>query len=280
MNLLEHALELVQREAFPQYKRSDSREPPFSRKEFTPCAIAIVLINSGLDYHLARLKWFRDVVVEDPPLPHTPYFNWTMGCSLSCKIERLLIKRTERRLKKQLLELTVVRDAVAHPKLYLIRQLMRADYSFSKQTATLASGEKHRDKTIQNKLKHSERTKTLRLPLVQTWITYPDIVACILVLNRFIYFLEHTYGNPYAYIGDFYIRKGPAGFFDDRESGTTGAVSLTAWARAFFNALSDTDKQQVQRRLGADASTYIDRPPLPSRKPQFLRKAPPWATKP
>jgi len=75
--LIEHGLTLLQTHAFPVYKKNiDQRDPPFASTEFTPSAIAIVLISSGLDYHLARLKWFRDVAPHDPPsFPYPTYFN-------------------------------------------------------------------------------------------------------------------------------------------------------------------------------------------------------------
>ena len=77
MDLMEHALEMLQRRALPVYKRNiDRRKPPIAHGEFGPSAAAALLLTSGLDYHLARLKWLCDIVVERPPLPHAPYFNW------------------------------------------------------------------------------------------------------------------------------------------------------------------------------------------------------------
>jgi hypothetical protein len=295
MDLIGRALELVQHEAFPVYKRNvDSREPPFAHGEFGPCAIATLLIPSGIDYHLARLKYFRDVLKRKRPLPFTPYFNWNMGVPLSLKIDRLLYKRSERRLKEQLIEFTIMRDSVAHPKLYLIRHLMNADYSITKQRAKLASGEGHRGKATERKLMRSERTRSLRLPLVPIWISYVDIVACILVLTRFLHLLEERYGNPSAWVGGFSVRNVPEGFFKGWGSAHRKSIPIGEWARAFYESLSSSDQEKVRRRLGVEVSRYTDKPvliPVQIRggsigsmlralqnppPPDFLRKPPPW----
>ena len=55
--------------------------------------------------------------------PNTPYFKWGMGNSLSKKLEGLLIKPTEKKFKEQLLELTIVRDCVAHPNFYIVKDI-------------------------------------------------------------------------------------------------------------------------------------------------------------
>jgi hypothetical protein len=298
MDLIGHALEHIQRGAFPVYKKNIvGRDPPYAHGEFAPSAIAILLITSGLDYHLARLKYLRDLARQKPPLPHTPYFNWEIGDVLHTKIERLLVKRTEKRLKEQILELTIMRDSVAHPKLYFIRQLIRPDYSPTKQTAKLAAGASHRKKALQRKLKRSERTKCLRLPLVPTWISYVDIVVCILVLTRFLNLLEYKYGNPYAWVGGFSVRNDPADFFHGWGDKTRRSISMEEWARAFFDSLAPVDQQKVQKRLGAEAVKYIrkrlSRPKIGKGRiadilrimqnppnPEFLRKPPPWPIRP
>ena len=298
MDLIGHALEQIQRGAFPVYKKNiDRRDPPFAHGEFAPSAIAILLITSGLDYHLARLKYLRDLGRQKPPLPHTPYFNWKIGDSLHTKIERLLIKRTEKRLREQLIELTIMRDSVAHPKLYCIRQLIRPDYSPTKEKAKLSDGASHRKKALQRKLKRSERTKCLRLPLVPTWISYPDIVVCILVLTRFLNLIEEKYRNPYAWVGGFSVRNDPACFFHRWGDKTRRSISMEEWAQAFFDSLAPEDQQRVQKRLGAEAAKYIrkrqSRPKIGKGtiadifrvmrnppKPEFLWKAPPWPVGP
>lgn len=293
MGLIEHGLTMLQTHSFPVYKKNiDQRDPPFAPTEFTPSAIAILLMTSGLDYHLARLKWFRDITPQTPPLPFPTYFNWKIGDSLSEKISKLLIQKNERSLKEQLVELTIVRDSVAHPRLYLIKQAMHSDFSFSKPRAELSRGAELRSKALRRKLKGSERTKSLRLPLVSSWISYPDAVVCALVLHRFLNLLEIKYGNPYAWVGHFSIRNEPSGFFKDSTK-TRLTLSMDEWVRAFFYSLSQDDQDRVRKRLGRDFSKYLQKilprprigrgtlsdvirnrqnPP----KIAFLHKAPPW----
>lgn len=286
-DLIGHALETVQREAFRVYQRNrENRDPPFVHGEFGPCAIAGMLLTSGLDYHLARLKYFRDVVRSKPPLPHTPYFNWSIGDFLNTKIERLLIKRTEKRLKEQLIEVTMMRDSIAHPKLFLIRELIKPDLSVSKPKATLSGGH-HRAKALKRKLKRSERTRSLHLPLVPTWISYVDMVICILVVNRFFSLLERKYGNFYSLLGGLMARNDPPGFFQGWGTLTRKSVSIDTWANAFFHSLADPDKDSVKKRLGGDESKYFHKPKSflsdpwkDPQEPEFLRKAPPWLVKP
>jgi hypothetical protein len=297
-DLIGHALELLQERAYPVYKRNiDKREPPFAHGEFGPSAIAALLLTSGVDYHLARLKWLRDIAVEDPPLPHTPYFNWKIDNSLKTKIECLLQRPSEKRLREQLLELTSMRDSVAHPKLYIVKQLWKPDDSIIERKADLADGVEHRSKTIERKLKRSERTISLRLPLVATWISYVDMVICVLVVNRFLNLLQEKY-DWYASPGSFSVRNIPAGFFSDWGATLRKSIQLEEWAQAFFNSLAPTDQLVVQKRLGVMPSKYIERRikdfPLKKRlrngeieyelqdtpKPEFLRKPPPWPMNP
>ena len=258
----------------------------------TPSAIAILLMSSGLDYHLARLKWLREVARHDSPLPYPTYFNWKVGDALSEKITKLLIQKNEKRLKEQLIELTIVRDSVAHPRLYLVKQAKRSDLSFCRPHAELSPGAELRSKALKSKLKGSERTKSLRLPFVPSWISYPDAVVCVLVLHRFLNLLEIKYGNPYAWVGHFSIRNEPSGFFKDSTK-TRLALSMDEWVRAFFYSLSQDDQDRVRKRLGRDFSKYLQKilprpriglgtlsdvirnrqnPP----KIAFLHKAPPW----
>ena len=281
-DLIGHALETVQRGAFRVYQKNiENRDPPFAHGEFGPCAIAVMLLTAGLDYHLARLKYLRDVAPSKRPLPHTPYFNWSIGDFLQIKIDRLLIKRTEKRLKEQLTEVTIMRDSIAHPKLYLIRQLMKPDYSVSKPKATL-SGEHHRKKVQKHKLKRAERTKCLRFPLVPTWISYVDMVVCILVVNRFFNLLEKKYGTFYSLLGGLMARNDPPGFFQGWRT-TIKSVSIDDWAQAFLNSLADVDKERVKKRLGGNVSKYLHKhrffsgdPWKDPQGPEFLRKPPPW----
>lgn len=257
MGLIENGLTLLQTQAFPVYKKNiDHRDPPFAYTEFTPSAIAVLLMTSGLDYHLAHLNWLRDIAPHQSPLPYPTYFNWKISDSLSEKVSTLLIQRNERRLKEQLVELTIVRDSVAHPKLYSIRRTMRANLSYSRPNAALASGAKLDQKALQRKLKSSERTKSLRLPLVPSWISYPDAVAGILVLHRFLNLLERKYGNPYAWMGQFFVRDEPLGFFRNGDR-TKLMVSMQEWAKAFFYSLSQDDQQRIRKKLGRDFFKYL-----------------------
>ena len=94
MGLIEHGLTILQTRSFPVYQKNIAqRDPPFASTESTPSAIAILLMSSGLDYHLARLKWLRDVAPYDSPLPYPTYFNWQVGDALSQKITKLLIQK-------------------------------------------------------------------------------------------------------------------------------------------------------------------------------------------
>lgn len=281
MVLMGHALEVLQQRAFPVYaKNRDNRYPPFAPGEYGPSTVAAVLLTSGLDYHLARLKWLRDIIVEQPPLPHTPYFNWEIDDFLTTKVERLLQRPREKRLREQLLELTSMRDSVAHPKLYIVEQLIKPDDSISENKARLAAGVKHRRKTIDRKLRRSERTVSLRLPLVATWISYVDMVLCVLVINRFLNLLQEKYGH-YSWLGGFSVQNVPAGFFHGWGSATRKSIQFEEWAQTFFNSLKPADQQSVQERLGAAPSKYIQKrvQDLPT-KPEFLRKPPPWEMHP
>ena len=149
-----------------------------------------------------------------------------------------------------------MRDSVAHPKLYIVKQLMKPDYSFTEQKAKLAAGAKHRPKTLARKLKRSERTAFLRLPLVATWISYVDMVLCVLVVNRFLNLLQEKYGN-YAWLGSSSVQNIPPNFFYGWGSTTRKSVLLEEWAQAFFNSLAPADRQSVEKRLRTTPSKYI-----------------------
>lgn len=292
--LIESALSSLQREAYPVYlKNIERRDPPFAHGEFTPSGIAILLMMSGLDFHLARLKYLRDLTPHSSPPPHTPYFNWEIGDPLSRKIENLLFKRNERRLREQLIEMTVMRDSVAHPKLYTISEVIKPDLNITKLKAKISPGAEHRAKARDRKLKYSERTRSLRLPLVPIWISYPDVVLCALVLNRFLSVLEGRYGNPYAWVGGFSVRNTPANFFKDWGDLTRRSLSMSEWVKGLYNSLSNEDQLRLCKRLGGSIEKYVSEhrrcvrigkgrmsdilraiqsPP----RPEFLRKPPPW----
>src|SRR5688572_9621537 len=121
MGLIGDGLELLQTKAFRVYRINiDRRGPPIAGTESVPACIAVLLLLTGLDYHLTNLKYRRDIATYTPALPHTPYFSWDIGDALSCKLENLLIRRNQKTLREQLLEITAVRDSIAHPKFYKI----------------------------------------------------------------------------------------------------------------------------------------------------------------
>lgn len=290
--LIERGLSLLQRDAFPVYQiNRDRRGPPFAHGENLPSAIALLLLSSGLDYHLARLKWLRDLTEHKPPLSVPTYFNWDIDDSLSIKVTKLLVRQREKKLCRGLIELTAARDSVAHPKLYLVKDIIKSDLSFGRSKAK-PSGIILRKKALQIKMKRSERTRLLRLPLVPTWISYPDAVLAILVASRFLSLLEEKYGN-YAWVGEFSVRNEPVGFFQGWGGITRRSIAIEEWARAFYDSLSSVDQQGIRKRLGNNLSPYITkrRPRLKigkgtftdilqamhrPRKLEFLRKPPPW----
>ncbi len=264
MQLISEGLELLQTKALRVYKlNADRRGPPIAGTESCPAGIAILLLATGLDYHLARLKYLRDVAIQTPALPHTPYFSWKIGDPLSLKLDNLLIRRGDKTFREQLIEITVVRDSIAHPKFYEItEELIGKDSEFGRSTALLAKGSEHRSKTIQRKMAKSEYTKLLRLPLVPTWISYRDAVLALIVVTRMIHWLEHQYGNPYAWVGGFLVRDRPPGFFPSWGQSLTRSIPLTEWASAFFYNLSGSDQGVVRERLKGDLSRYLDKPPM------------------
>src|SRR5688572_2869540 len=87
LNFVESAFLLLVNESLPVYRHNIGRKrPPVAAGENVPAAAAIMLLTTGLDYHLCRLKYLRDLARHTPPLPHTPYFNWSFGQSLSLKM--------------------------------------------------------------------------------------------------------------------------------------------------------------------------------------------------
>jgi len=300
MQLVEAALAVLQEKSLPVYRRNiDKPRPPVAHGENTPAAIAVLLLLSGLDHHLARLKYLRDCSKPSISAKYPTYFNWTIGDELSKKLERLLFSRNEKRLREQLIECTIMRDSVAHPRLYWISETMRSDLSFSKPTVKLALGADLRAKAFKRKRKRIEYTNALRLPLVPTWISYPDAVTCLLVVHRFLNTLERRYGNPYAWIGSFHTRNTPSDFFVNCKPNDLKSVTLDEWTKAFFASLSDTDMRNVRKRLRGNISLYLNKkiiPPRPFRNtgsigdmlramrrpgtPSFLHKPPPWPMTP
>ena len=264
MALISEGLELLQTKAFRVYKLNiDRRGPPIAGSESSPAGIAILLIMTGLDYHLARTKYLRDIALRKSPLPYTPYFSWQIGDSLFSKLENLLVRRNQKTLKEQLIEITCVRDSIAHPKLYEVTQEFIGDESaFGKSSASLVSGLRHKEKTIARKMVKREYTKLLRLPLVPDWISYRDAVLALMVVTRMIYWMEREYGNPYAWVGHFCVRNKPPDFFPSGNDTQTRSISLTEWTRTFFRNLSATDQEVVRRRLKGNLDKYMEKPPI------------------
>jgi len=113
-----------------------------------------------------------------------------MENSLSKKLEGLLIKLREKKFKEQLLELTIVRDCVAHPNFYIVKDSWKRDNSWGKSSATFPSGVKHREKASKRKRERYERTKILGLQMVATWISYRDVVMCLIIVSHFCIYLN------------------------------------------------------------------------------------------
>src|SRR5688572_18691039 len=104
INFIESAFLLLVKKALPVYRHNiDRKRPPVAAGENVAAAAAVMMLVTGLDYHLCRLKYLRDVAKHRPALPHTPYFNWSFGDALSFKIQRLLSGHKESRLQRQLI---------------------------------------------------------------------------------------------------------------------------------------------------------------------------------
>ncbi len=48
--------------------------------------------------------------------------------------------------------------------------------------------------------------------MVATWISYRDVVICLIIVSRFLHLLERKYGNPYAHMGRLFVQNTPDGF--------------------------------------------------------------------
>jgi hypothetical protein len=299
VNFIEAAFLTLIENSLPVYRRNiDCKRPPVAAGENVSAAAAVMMLATGLDYHLCRLKYLRDVARHTPALPHTPYFNWSFDDPLSVKIQRLLSGRKESRLQSQLIELTVCRDAIVHPKFYTITHSWAGvEFSDGTMTAELPPGVGHRKKTVQHKMQRREFSRTLKLPLVPTWVSYVDAVVCILVLYRLLSFLESRYGNPYAWIGGITAYEGCAkGLFTGWDWTRSHPQELEDWAQAFFLSLSPADQAKIASRLRGNITLYtrkkkravrvktrkrrsslgmIFREKVPP-KLDFLSKPPPW----
>jgi hypothetical protein len=279
MGLIQMGLTLLQNHAFPVYLKNIIRETdsPIAHGESTPSSIAVLLITTGLDHHLARLKFIRDYDHHDSLQTALPYFKWQMGDDLCKKVEGLLIGPKEKTLKEQLIELTILRDCVAHPKFYIIKDSWSEDHGWGKSSAILSQGAVHREKARTRKRAGSERTKLLALPFVSTWISYRDVVMCVILINRFLHLLARRYGHPYANVPSLLTQNVPDGFFNDTSHKTRRSVSFDEWTRAFYRSLSSIDKKVVGGRLGSGSLSYglgASRPLSYVKRPQFLRNSP------
>lgn len=299
VSFIESAFLILVENSLPVYRHNiDRKRPPVAAGENVSAAAAVMMLATGLDYHLCRLKYLRDVAKHTPALPHTPYFNWSFGDPLSVKIQRLLSGRKESRLQRQLIELTVCRDAIVHPKFYTITHSWAGvEFSDGTMTAELPPGVGHRPKTIQHKMQRREFSRTLKLPLVPTWVSYVDAVVCILVLYRLLSLLESWYGNPYAWIGDitaYEDRTKP--LFTGWDWTRSHPRELDDWAQAFFRSLSLSDQAKIEPRLGGNIALYTRKKKRTVRmktrkrrsslgmifsqkvapKADFLSKPPPW----
>lgn len=291
------AFMLLEREALPFYrKNSGNRQKGLVvYPERTSVAAAIPLMIAGLDYHLARLKYFVDLTEWEPPLLHQPYFNWRIDASLVTKITEILNSRKERRLREQLMEVTGIRDTIIHPKLYVIEEVFSSASGLKARTAKLAPGSNHREKVKKRKLAREERTKSLKLPLVPTWLSYADGVLVILVIHRFLNLIKKRYGNLF-WIGSVFLKSRTTGFFKNEEKNHSINSKFEAWVLAFFNSLSNMDRIHVEKVLKSPIKFYLEktldfpRPRTMSRfslqkwekkfhnppRPKFYLKPPSW----
>lgn len=261
MDLIRSAFLLLIKHSLPVYKKNiDRKRPPVAAGENANAAAAIVLLTTALDYHLCRLKYLRDVAKHDPPLPYIPYFSWTFGDALSKKLEGLLISTKQRRLLAQLIELTICRDSIIHPKFHTIIHVIDADQELKKLKAKLPPGTSIRKKESAHKMKRKELTRLLKMPLVPTWVSYVDAVICVLVLHRFFNLVEAQYGNPYGWIGGLMAYGGEAkDLFTGWDWRKHFPSELEDWVRAFYKSLSPDDQEWIRKRLGGKVSHYLEK---------------------
>jgi len=297
MGLIETGFLLLANRSLSVYRRNiNNRRPPVALGEYLPVAAAVTMLVTGLDHHLCRLKYLRDIAPHEPPLPYTPYFAWKIDDVLSTKLQRLLVYPKDSRLLTQLIELTVLRDAIIHPKFHTVTTSWEEDSDNSDVRAKLPPGVGHRPKTEKHKMRRRDFTKLLKLPLIPTWISYRDGVVCVLVLHRVLTLLEWRYGNPWGRIGGItaYERQ-RKNLFTDWDWQNSSPRELKDWATAFFLSLSPRDQAKLRNRLGGNIQLYLRynqrrrrATGLPRRKslqkyfeltrpppPEFLSKPPP-----
>jgi hypothetical protein len=264
MGLVESAFLLLIQHSLPVYRHNIMRErPPVAQGENVNAAAAIVMLITALDHHLCRLKYLRDVARHKPPLPYTPYFNWTFEEALSEKLKKLLIRRKESRLLTQLIELTVCRDSVVHPKFYTVTESWDSDLNLKSMKAKLPPSVTLKPKAIKHKMERKHVTKLLRIPLVPTWISYADAVICIAVLHRLLNLLEFRYGNPYAWLGGITAyEKQTKELFTKWNWHQSHPRELVDWVTAFFQSLSAQDQDKVRKAVGGHLAPYLKKKQL------------------
>ncbi len=278
VGLIESAFLLLIERSLPVYRHNIHRErPPVAARENVNAAATIVMLITALDYHLCRLKYLRDIATQEPPLTYTPYFNWTFEDALSKKLKKLLTRKKEGRLLTQLIELTVCRDSIVHPKFYTVTESWDTDLNYKSMKAELAPGVTLKPKAIKHKVGKRDVTKLVRLPLVPTWVSYLDAVLCILVLHRLFNLLEWRYGNPYAWVGGITaFEKQTKELFAGWNWQRGHPRELEDWVNAFYQSLSIKDQEKVKIALGGRISLYLKkkrpRIRLPSRSKRSLRE--------
>lgn len=256
--LIEAAFALLYLKALPVYTLFSGRQrPPISGPENANSSAAIVLLTAGLDSHLCRLKYLHDVAPRQRSESNRSPLPFRLDDALSIKIMHLMTKKRDVKLKEELIEITICRDIIVHPKIYLEERTYQK-WEITKMTSRLASGIQLRQKQLDHMLKRLPLTRRLRLNLVPTWISYVDAVVCILVINRFLKLLQSRYGFPYAYIGPVFadpdeIRALFRGWnFEESEPDR-----LADWSAAFYKSLSQNDQIVVRRVLRGTFSRYL-----------------------
>jgi len=259
MGLIETGFLLLANRSLSVYRQNlNNHRPPVAQGEYLSAAAAVTMLVTGLDHHLCRLKYLRDIARHQPPLPYTPYFGWEIDHALSTKLQRLLIYPKDSRLLTQSIELTVLRDAVIHPKFHTITHSWKEDSDDSEVRAKLPPGISHRPKAEKHKMRRRDFTKLLKLPLIPTWISYRDGVVCVLVVHRVLTLLEWRYGNPYAWIGGITAyEKQTKNLFTNWNWQKGYPRELKDWATAFFLSLSPGDRAELQNRLGGNIQLYL-----------------------
>jgi len=254
LDLIDTAFLLLCEHALPAYKQHiNSSRPPVDGRENATSAAAIVMLLSGLDYHLCWLKYSKETIKLKISPPHAPIFSWSFDDYLVVKVRGLLTRRTERGLLAQIIEITACRDSIIHPKIYTITHVFDADFNIKHMKGCLVPGAKLRNKTKSVKMKRKDATKLLKIPLVPTWIGYADAVLSVFVVYRLFLTLEIRYGKSYmpSAVLSRYARKAKH-LFGDLEWPKDYRGTLQEWISAFYKSLSIRDQEKVAKVLGGE----------------------------